>query len=75
MLIAACGSKHPAMAKRLMETWRMLVERNNVSKWDVCCGLGSVAGSSLSIPQAKVLVEGEKASARSSYTEGAVEML
>ena len=35
----------------------MLVERKKVSKWDVCCGLGSVAGSSLSIPQAKVLLE------------------
>jgi len=55
VLLAA--QKHPAMEKRLMETWRMLVERQKVSKWGLCCGLGSVAGSSLSIPQAKVLLE------------------
>jgi hypothetical protein len=55
VLLAA--KKHPAMEKRLMETWRMLVERKQLSKWYVCCGLDSVAGSSLSIPQAKVLLE------------------
>ncbi|KAF4628634.1 hypothetical protein G7Y89_g9520 [Cudoniella acicularis] len=55
VLLAA--KKNPAMEKRLMETWRMLVERKQLSKWYVCCGLGSVSGSSLSIPQAKVLLE------------------
>jgi hypothetical protein len=55
VLLAA--KKHPAMEKRLMETWKMLVERKQLSKWYVCCRLDSVAGSSFSIPQAKVLLE------------------
>jgi hypothetical protein len=55
VLVAA--KNHPAMEKRLMETWRMLVESKQLSQWYVCCGLTSVAGSSLSIPQAKVLLE------------------
>jgi hypothetical protein len=55
VLLAA--KKHPAMEKRLMESWRMLVERNRLSKWQVCCGLDFVASSSFSIPQAKVLLE------------------
>jgi hypothetical protein len=55
VLLAA--RKHLAMEKCLMETWRMLVERKQLSKWYVCCGLGSVSGSSVSIPQIKVLLE------------------
>ncbi len=55
VLLAA--KKHPAMEKKLMRTWRMLVERKQLSRWNVCTGFASVAGSSYSIPQAKVLLE------------------
>jgi len=55
-VLLAC-KKLPAMEKRLMETWRMLVEKEKLRKWYVCCGLISICGSSLSIPQAKILLE------------------
>ncbi|GAM36872.1 hypothetical protein TCE0_022r06309 [Talaromyces pinophilus] len=55
VLVAA--KDHPAMERLLMETWRMLWESKRLSAWDLGCGLCSVASSSLSIPQAKVLLE------------------